>query len=456
MEKQAMNSQTKLLRATEGAAIAIRGASCVATMHSDFDRLSDPASLNNLGLLRDVDIVIRNGKFSAVGKGEAAKAASWKHQSESLIEVDGRGLTFLPGLVDSHAHPIFGGSRAHETVMKSQGMTYEAITKAGGGIASTMRATREASDGELKRAFHRNAQRSLLQGVVLLEAKTGYGLNPEQELRLFRLLLEASNDGLDLPCIAPTVLGPHAASPEHRGLDSYIQALVDALPKFLAAYQELKDPARHLRPAVDIFVERDYFTAGQGERWLGAAMQYGFDVHLHADEFSRSGGSELAIALARRNEQAPARKAAEARLLSIDHGQYATESDLEQLSRHGVTAIALPATSHFSNIPYVEAGRWRRSGIAVAIASDFNPGSAPINNLWFSAFLALTRCGFSVAEVLLGITKHAAMALGAQGSFGEIEVGRRATLVGFRGTEPEEFFASAQGDHLEVVVHGGC
>jgi imidazolonepropionase len=292
--------------------------------------------------------------------------------------------------------------------------------------------------------------------VVLMEAKTGYGLSPAEETRHLQVLckvIEASAlpESL-LPRIAPTLLGPHAASPDFRGLDAYIQALLETLPQCADMVKPLNERGLCQPLAADIFVERNHFTKEQGEKWLGSALGLGVDAHIHADEFSRSGGSELALALARRVEQTQVRKRRYGRVLSVNHCQYSTEADLTKLNVMGVAAVALPSTSFFSNIPYVEAMKWRASGVRIAIGTDFNPGSAPFNNIWFAAHLALTRCGFSLPEVLAGVTFNAAYALGAEDTHGRLEVGGLANLIAFEGTEPEDFFASPLGDHLRYVV----
>lgn len=438
---------TKVKLTGKNETVVFRNAACILTFDFDASGVFDSTSTLVLGQKKQEDLVIVDGVIEAIGKNCAEKYKNSAHYTE----IDATHLTVMPGLVDAHTHPIFGGSRAQETVMKSQGMSYEEIAARGGGIVSSMKATRESSNAELTEAYIQNAKTALERGVVLLEAKTGYGLSPEHELRMLECMYAAYRGDAVLPNIAPTLLGPHAASPEHHGLDSYIQALIDFLPQF-SAMNIAQERGFGLPLAVDAFIERNYFTAEQGERWLAASLQHGLDVHIHADEFSRSGGAEVAALLAKSREQSQFSRDKKGRVLSIDHCQYATESDLGKLCSLGVAAVALPATSFFSNIAFVEAPRFRASGIRVAIASDFNPGSAPMNNLWFSAYLALTRCGFSLSEVLLGVTRNAAFALGAENDFGVLALGRKGRVVAFRGKSPEEFFSSPIGDHVEHVV----
>lgn len=435
--------------------LVFRKAACVLTMQADVPDAPDWNTPGVLGLQRGVDLVLEKGAVAAIGPNAAETLLG----RADLRVVDASRLVVMPGLVDAHNHPVFAGSRAKETVLKAQGMTYEDIAARGGGIGVTRKQTRETSTDALAAIVARNARAALGRGVVLMEAKTGYGLSPQEELRhlqaVRKAIEEAQKAGAPFPRIAPTLLGPHATSPEFRGLDAYIQGLVEYLPQYVETLTPLREKDLCQPLAADIFVERNYFTKEQGEKWLGAALQLGVDAHIHADEFSRGGGADLALALARRIEQGQVRKRKSGRVLSVSHCQYSTEADLTKLHAMGVAAIALPITSFFSNIPYVEAMKWRASGIRIAVATDYNPGSAPFNNLWLAAHLALTRCGFSLYEVLAGVTFNAAWALGAEEDYGCIRVGGKANVIAFEGTEPEDFFASPLGDHLRYVVRAG-
>lgn len=444
-----LTASPEILSASGSERIVIRNA-LVLTM--DCENPAEVESTSNvlLGARSECDVVIEGGVIKAIGVNAAENVSGAR-------VIQGRGCVVMPGLIDCHTHPIFAGSRATETVLKAQGLSYEEVAARGGGIVVSMRATRAASVTELKNTYLQRARQALARGVVAWEAKTGYGLNVEQELRLLECLYESHADIGDkhlLPVMAPTLLGPHASSPEMHGLDNYIQALIDALPQFASLAQKYSS-SKHIMPlAVDVFLERNYFTREQADRWLSAALQHGFDVHIHADEFSRSGGCESAIALAQRAEQTPQRKRARGRVLSVDHLQYATDSDLLKLQALGVMPVVLPLTSFFSNIAYVEGRKLRSAGVRAAIASDFNPGSAPLNSLWFAGFLALTKGGFAVPEILTGMTCNAAYAMGIEHSHGVLKVGRRANLMMFEGTVGEDFFASPMGDHLKLVMVG--
>lgn len=430
--------------------ILFRNSACLVTMQGWRDIENNNITQKNMSIYKNNDILIIDGFFHSIGEKLFEKIDN----IEDIEVIDASGLIIIPGLIDCHTHPIFAGSRANETVLKSQGMSYEEIASRNGGISATMKATRAVSKEKLTEIYKYNASNSLAKGIVLLEAKTGYGLNLIEERKLLEALYDAysHDDSCLLPALSPTYLGPHASSPEYRGLDNYIQALVEDLPNIAAIGENAVKKGISLPLAADIFLERNYFSKEQSERWLGAALQHGLDIHIHTDEFSRSGGAELAAELARRIEQTATKRRQKGRVLTVDHCQYSTESDLGRLAKLGVIAVALPSTSFFSRIPYVDAKRWRASGVRIAIASDFNPGSSIANNLWFACYLALTQCAFSLPEIYAGVTINAALALGAEDSYGTIEVGKKATLVAFEGTTIEDFFTSPLGDHVRHIV----
>lgn len=429
--------------------IVLKNISCLMTLEPASQHYGlQSLTVDTLGIKNNIDVVIEDGTVTEILSNSKTKP--------DFEVIDCSRKVVMPALVDAHNHPIFGGNRAKETVLKAQGMTYEEIAKKGGGIAASVNPTRAATSAELTNIFCKNALNALSRGVVLLEAKTGYGLNPSEELKILQAIFDAYTlkDGV-LPYCAPTYLAPHSSSPDFSSLDKYIDALVDQLPQ-LKALCEKNSSSMIFKTAVDIFVERNYFTYEQGEKWLSAALQLGFDVHIHADEFSESGGTRLAKELAANRNQSRNKKSQEmtisGQVLSVDHCQHATEADLVQLARLGVSGVVLPTTSFFSNIAYVDAKKFRQANVNCAIASDFNPGSSPINNIWFAAHLALTKCGFTLPEVICGVSLNAARALNAHEKFGTIEIGRPANIIVFEGTEADDFFASPLGDHLTHVL----
>ena len=417
--------------------LLVEGASCIMTMKETQDSFE---------VLENFDILIEGGKVK-----EVLPHGQVSMRPERIINA--RGMTLMPGLIDSHHHPVFAGNRGKETVQKAQGLSYEEIAEQGGGIQKSMKETRAASEEELSQNFSNHMTNALNRGVVLCEAKTGYGLNVEEELKQLRIIYKTCAENNKLPHIAPTFLGPHAASPEYPSLSEYIDTLIDALPQIVDISQSNQKPDCRLAPlAADIFIERGYFQKEHGDKWLSECLQHGLNIHIHADEFSRSGGAELAYNLAARIGQKDNPNLEKGKILSIDHGQYTSETDLIYLAQNHISLCVLPITSFFSKIPFLEAKKLRPSGIKVAIATDHNPGSAPINNLWFAGFLALTRGGFHMHEVLKGVTSYAALALGMENSFGTIEEGKPAHILAYHGNGPEDFFESPLGDHMEFVI----
>jgi imidazolonepropionase len=424
--------------------ILLKNAACVLTLNP---RQLDVGAIDTLGTLRNIDILVRDGIVVSL-----EPATNNTSSPTNACVIDATSWLILPGLIDSHVHPVFAGNRAAETVMKAQGLSYEEIAARGGGIRVSSNSTRAASNTELQENFLRHAQNALTRGVVLMDAKTGYGLSASEELRHLKCIIDACENEQHRPAIAVTLLGPHAASPEIPDFNKFLDTLLEKLPEMSEIANAAVAKGTLVSAAADIFVERNYFTKEQGERWLNAALNLKLDVHVHADEFSRSGGSEIAFSLAESRRQQTLRELKSGRVLSVDHCQFATEADLSKLASVGVTATALPCTSFVSGIPYVDANKWRASGVKVAIASDFNPGSAPINNIWLACWLALTKCGFSLSEVIAGVTINAAYALGAEHSFGTISVGKPANIIAVEGNNPEDFFASPIGDHVRMVM----
>lgn len=443
---------TKIFCSTENRHICFQNSPCVVTMQDwDDERSIDTMSKKGLSIKKGVDVVIIDGIVVDIDENIIFK---YQHLSDLQV-IDAKNLVLMPGLIDCHTHSVFAGSRANEIVMKSQGMSLDDIAEVGGGILATMTATRVASRQTLSCLFKNHAKHSLEMGVVLMEAKTGYGLNPEEERKLLESIYQAYSDEKDhhlLPMVAPTYFGLHAQSPDYRGLDNYLQVLIEDLPNIVSLANTFHKNKMILPLGVDIFLDRNHFSKEQAEKWLGASLQHGLDIHIHADVSSRSGGAELACELARRVEQTETKRRSKGRMLSIDHCQYSTESDLMRLAALGVVAVTLPSTGFFTGTPFVDAKRFRSSGIRSAIASNFNPGTSPANNIWFACYLALSQCGFSLSEVYAAVTVNAAHALGVENTFGKIECGKKASIVAFEGTAAEDFFSSPLGEHVRYVV----
>ena len=319
--------------------------------------------------------------------------------------LDAGGRLVIPGLVDCHTHLAFGGWRAEEFEQRILGRSYLEIAAAGGGIARTVRLTREATDETL---LHRAAgflREMLALGVTTVECKSGYGLDREHELRLLRLYRTLT--ARQPVRLVPTFLGAHVVPPEFRdNRAGYLSLLEDDLLPVVA--QE------GLAAFCDVFVERSAFSVDEARQLLRAARAVGLGAKLHADQLTAGGGAELA---------------AEVAAASADHLECASEEGIAAMARAGVVAVSLPLASLYLGQSPAPARRWIEAGARVAVATDFNPGSAPSTHLPFAMTLACTLQRMTPAETLKGATIIAARAVGLEGSVGSIEPGKAADLA---------------------------
>jgi imidazolonepropionase len=319
--------------------------------------------------------------------------------------IDAGGGLVIPGLVDCHTHLVFGGWRAEEFEQRILGRSYLEIAAAGGGIARTMRLTRAASDAELVGRAAACLKEMLSLGVTTVECKSGYGLDREHELRILRIYRDlAARQPIRL---VPTFLGAHVVPPEFRDdRAGYLNLLADELLPVIA-----RDG---LARFCDVFVERSAFTVDEARRLLLAARAAGLGAKLHADQLSASGGAELA---------------AEVGAVSADHLECASSAGMAAMARAGVVAVSLPLASLYLGQPPIPARTWIEAGVAVAVATDFNPGSAPSYDLPLALLLACTLQRMTPAEALKGATAIAARAVGLQNRIGSLEAGKAADFA---------------------------
>mgnify|MGYP001259534784 CR=1 FL=1 len=328
-------------------------------------------------------------------------------------ELDLGGATVTPGLVDCHTHLVYGGDRAREFELRLQGASYEQIALAGGGIRSTVAATRAASDAQLLADATRRARALMAEGVSTLEIKSGYGLSAEHEARCLRV---ARQLGRDLPLtVRTTALGAHALPPEFEGCaDNYISAVCQWLPVL---------QAEGLVDAVDAFCERIAFSPAQTQRVFEAAKALGLPVKLHAEQLSDQGGAALA---ARFNA------------LSCDHLEFVSPAGIQAMATAGTVAVLLPGAYYFlreTQLPPVQA--LRDAGVPIAIATDHNPGSSPTLSPLLMLNMACTLFRLTPEEALRGFTQHAARALGLADR-GTLAAGQRADFVAWGVDHPNQ------------------
>jgi len=354
--------------------------------------------------LKDAAILIEDGIIKEITAD--GKLPTGGEEADEIIDADGKLVT--PGLVDGHTHMIFGGYRQHEIPMKIKGATYLDILKAGGGILDTVRKTRAASFEELYNKTEGFLDEMLGMGVTTCEAKSGYGLDMETEIKMLEVLKKLDEDHpVD---VVTTFMGAHAIPEDYKqienGADKFIELLCEEMLPYVKEHG--------LADYADIFCEEGVFDAEQSKKYLEKAKELGFALRIHADEIEPMGGSVLA---------------GEIGAVSAEHLIAIDQAGLESMAKGGVTAMCLPATSFNLGVSFAPARKMIEMGIPVATASDFNPGSCPSLNLQFVMNLACLRYKLLPEEILTAVTINPACALGMGDKVGTLEVGKQGDLV---------------------------
>ena len=386
----------------------------------------DPASGPAYGLVENGAVVLEGERIAWAGGVDSLPG---EYRDLPATDLEGRLVT--PGLIDCHTHIVHGGNRAREFELRLQGASYEEVARAGGGIVSTVSATRAASESALLERALRRADALIAEGVCTLEIKSGYGLDIDTELKMLRV---ARAIGRERPVrVKTSFLGAHAVPVEYKNnADSYIDEI--CLPALEAACDE------GLVDAVDGFCEGIAFTPQQIERVFAKAAALGLPVKLHAEQLSHLGGTKLA-----------ARHSA----LSADHLEYADESDAAAMAKAGMVAVMLPGafyTLRETQLPPISA--FRENGVPMAVATDCNPGSSPISSLLLTMNMACTLFRMTPEEALAGATRHAARALGIDDA-GTIAPGMRADLAIWDVQHPAELSYRIGFNPLWKRVFGG-
>jgi imidazolonepropionase len=339
-----------------------------------------------------------------------------------VVELDGRGRSAVPGLVDCHTHACFAGDRAEEFALRAGGASYEELHAAGGGILATVRATRAAGEDGLAQALERHRGWMLAHGTTTFEAKSGYGLDRETELAQLRAVAAAGG--------VPTWLGAHAVPPEFPDADAYLdEALARVLPE-----------AATVAEAADVFLERGAFDVAQARRYLETCAAAGLVLRMHADQFTEAGGIPLAVELGAR---------------SVDHLEATGPDGVRALGTSDVAAVLLPVAALFLGRPMPPARALVDAGAVVALATDFNPGSAFCESLPVVMSLACTQLGLTPAEALAACTVNAAHVLGRADRLGRLASGFTADLVLLNVSDWRYLPYHLGGEHVAVVVKEG-
>ena len=393
--------------------------------------MSDEPNAPAWGWLPEGDLLVRDGRIEWVGRSADAAPALRRFGVAEVEQHDLHGALVTPGLIDAHTHLVYGGHRAREFELRLQGASYEEIARAGGGIRSTVAATREASEQALFEPALARARALLAEGVTTIEVKSGYGLSFEHEARCLRAARRLAQA---LPItVRTTSLAAHALPPEFEGrADDYIEAVCQWLPQW---------HAEGLVDAVDGFCERIAFTPAQVERVFAAARALGLPVKLHAEQLSDSGGAALAARFG---------------ALSADHLEYLGDDGIEAMAASGTVAMLLPGAYYFlreTRLPPIAA--LRQAGVPIAISTDHNPGTSPTLSLLLMLNMACTLFRLTPEEALAGVTRHAARALGLAGSHGQLRAGWRADFAVWAVEHPNELAYRFGHNPCTAVVAGG-
>jgi imidazolonepropionase len=368
----------------------------------------------HLGILRNAALVFHPKKGVVWSGPESSlpkqfKAKPWKQK-------DCRGLTAYPGLVDPHTHPVFAGNRAHEFALRMAGATYQEIAAAGGGILHSMEATRRASAAELKSSLEKRLAVSAGFGIRLQEAKSGYGLDPSSEIKSLKIIRAC--DGEHGVKLVATCLAAHAVPPEHKAnRQRYVDEVVQTvLPR--VARQKLAD-------YVDVFCDQGYFSVEESITIVKAAYALGLSARLHGEELGQTGIAEVAAALG---------------VHSVDHLLKVSDKGILAMAKAGTVGVLLPATAFYLKESPAPARKLIDQGVPVALASDFNPGSSPTQNLPFVGSIAAIQLGMTIPEIIAGLTWNGARSLRKEKEFGSLCEGALGVPAFAEGDHPAALF----------------
>lgn len=413
----------------ESADLLLEHAAELLTLAGPADGPRRGAALRDVGVIRDGAVAVADGEIVAVGPTDQVRDAVRLSRAATVIDATGRVV--LPGFVDAHTHLVFAGPRVDEFEMRLRGASYLEIAAAGGGILRSVAATREADEESLYRLGRARLDHLLRTGTTTAEAKSGYGLTRDDELKQLRVIhrLSAQHE-IDL---VATVLAAHAVPPEFAGdPDGYIDTVIrDILP---AVVDE------DLAEFCDAFCDVGAFTIEQGRAVLEAGSELGLVPKLHADEFADTGGARLA---------------AEVGAISADHLLHASDTGLAAMAAAGTMAVLLPGTAYFLGLPFAQARRMVELGVPVALASDYNPGSSPMWSMPAVISLACVGMRLVPAEAIAAATINAAWAIGMAEEVGSLEPGKAADLVVLDVADHREIAMTLGGSIVWQVIKRG-
>lgn len=389
--------------------------------------IENNSCMENIEVIENGYLVVRDGKILAVGSGEIP--SKYVNLTTKLIDCEGRVVT--PGLIDSHTHLVHGGSREHEFSKKIQGVPYLEILKSGGGILSTVKSTKEATEDELLEKAKKSLGVMLSLGVTTVESKSGYGLDLETELKQLRVN-ERLNHEQEVEIIS-TFMAAHATPPEYNG-DS--EKFIDDVIKMLPIIKDNK-----LAKFCDIFCEEGVFSKAQSKKLLLEGKKYGLKPRIHADEIENTEGAQLAVEIG---------------AYSADHLMAISDEGIEVLKNSKTIANLLPGTSFNLGKEYAPARKMIDSGVQVALSTDYNPGSCPSENLQLVMQIAASKLRMRPLEIFKAVTLNAAKALDKEKEIGSLEEGKNADIVIFDAENIDYILYHFGINHTKKVFKNGC
>lgn len=402
----------------------VRKISELLTLEDAFQKQSRNIVEADLGVQKKWAIFIESGKVAWIGPDSQIPRSLVK--KKQIKEISGLGKTVLPGIVECHTHTVFAGHRADEFEMLRRGRSYSEIAAQGGGIVSTMKKTRAASRSQLLEKSQMHVDEFVRQGVTTLEVKSGYALNLKDEIK--QLQVAAALVG---PRIVSTFLGAHAKPPEFASYEEY---LVELQEKILPIIKRKK-----LAERIDIFIDQGFFPIEASRKYLEYALKLGFQITIHSDQLSLSGGAELAVELGAR---------------SADHLIRISEPQIQKLAKSEVSCVLLPTADLYLKCPYPPARKLIEAGARVALATDFNPGSSPTQDLALVGLLARLEMNMTLPEVISAYTVGASFALGLQSEVGSLSLGKCADFLSTDRSWNELFYSAGNMGIGEVYQKG--
>ncbi|MCC7437847.1 MAG: imidazolonepropionase [Armatimonadetes bacterium] len=382
------------------------------------------SAMGEIGVVRNAAVAIDGERIAWIGPTESANFPDAER-------IDCTGKTILPGFVDSHTHIVFAGNRANEFAMRLRGATYQEIAEAGGGILSSMRSVRQATVASLCNESLPRIWNAFRHGTTTIEAKSGYGLDTENELKLLHAIQQASSQ---VPAtLIPTFLGAHAIPPEHKEhREEFVRIIAEQMIPIVVE--------QGLAEFCDVFSDTGYFTVEESEQIYQAAAKHGMKLKVHADELSSFGGAEMAARVG---------------AVSADHLLMISDAGIEQMREAGVVATLLPGTAFYLGLPFAPARKMIAEGMAVALATDCNPGSNMSENMQMTLALACMGMKMTVEEAITAATLNGAAAVRRSDQIGSIEVGKVADLAIFNVPDYPDIVYHYGVNQVGMVVKGG-